>query len=142
MKLVSPSKEHLEKHYEDLSDKPFYKGLVTCTTPVPTNLTYISQNLTTDMTQICSAVLSVLWYGKGVRQSRLVVVRPLDTILMTSITDSLAALLGATNPLASAPGTIRGDFAIVCHPLAIIPLQSTNVFVGRRPQRLPRLRCR
>lgn len=31
MKLVSPSKEHLEKHYEDLSDKPFYKGLVTCT---------------------------------------------------------------------------------------------------------------
>ena len=53
MKLVSPSKEHLEKHYEDLSDKPFYKGLVTCTTPVPTNLTYISQNSTTDMTQIC-----------------------------------------------------------------------------------------
>ena len=40
MKLVSPSKEHLEKHYEDLSDKPFYKGLVTCATPVPTNLTY------------------------------------------------------------------------------------------------------
>lgn len=30
MKLVSPSKEHLETHYEDLSDKPFYKGLVTC----------------------------------------------------------------------------------------------------------------
>lgn len=30
MKLVTPSKEHLEKHYEDLSDKPFYKGLVTC----------------------------------------------------------------------------------------------------------------
>lgn len=31
MKLVTPSKEHLEKHYEDLADKPFYKGLVTCT---------------------------------------------------------------------------------------------------------------
>ena len=31
MKLVSPPKEHIEKHYEDLSDKPFYKGLVTCT---------------------------------------------------------------------------------------------------------------
>lgn len=30
MKLVSPSKEHLEKHYEDLAGKPFYKGLVTC----------------------------------------------------------------------------------------------------------------
>ena len=33
MKLVSPPKEHLEKHYEDLSDKPFYKGLVTCMQP-------------------------------------------------------------------------------------------------------------
>jgi nucleoside-diphosphate kinase len=31
MKLVTPSKEHLEKHYEDLSEKPFFKGLVTCT---------------------------------------------------------------------------------------------------------------
>jgi len=31
IKLVSPSKEHLEKHYSDLSDKPFFKGLVTCT---------------------------------------------------------------------------------------------------------------
>jgi len=30
MKLVTPSKEHLEKHYEDLAEKPFYKGLVTC----------------------------------------------------------------------------------------------------------------
>ena len=39
MKLVSPSKEHLEKHYEDLSDKPFYKGLVTCTPSLPTKLT-------------------------------------------------------------------------------------------------------
>ncbi len=36
MKLVTPSKEHLEKHYEDLADKPFYKGLVTCMTPLPT----------------------------------------------------------------------------------------------------------
>ena len=39
MKLVSPSKEHLEKHYEDLSDKPFYKGLVTCTISTPRDLT-------------------------------------------------------------------------------------------------------
>ena len=30
IKMVSPSKQHLEKHYEDLSDKPFFKGLVTC----------------------------------------------------------------------------------------------------------------
>ena len=37
-----------------------------------------------------------------------------------SLTEPAAAILGATNPLASAPGTIRGDFAIdvgrnVCH---------------------------
>jgi hypothetical protein len=30
LKMVSPTKEHLEKHYEDLSEKPFFKGLVTC----------------------------------------------------------------------------------------------------------------
>ena len=40
---------------------------------------------------------------------------PHQFLLLTTI-----ALLGATNPLASAPGTIRGDFAIdvgrnVCH---------------------------
>ncbi|KAK0356744.1 nucleoside diphosphate kinase Ndk1 [Friedmanniomyces endolithicus] len=34
IKLVTPTKEHLEKHYEDLSDKPFFKGLITCT-PIP-----------------------------------------------------------------------------------------------------------
>lgn len=27
---MTPSKEHLEKHYADLSDKPFFKGLVSC----------------------------------------------------------------------------------------------------------------
>ena len=31
--MVTPSKEHLEKHYEDLSEKPFFKGLVTCAAP-------------------------------------------------------------------------------------------------------------
>jgi nucleoside diphosphate kinase len=36
-------------------------------------------------------------------------------------------MLGATNPLASAPGTIRGDYAIVW---SLIP-RTTN-FVGRR----------
>lgn len=35
IKLTTPSKEHLEKHYADLSDKPFFKGLVTCTSLNP-----------------------------------------------------------------------------------------------------------
>jgi nucleoside-diphosphate kinase len=41
----------------------------------------------------------------------------IETLTLISLT---TALLGATNPLASAPGTIRGDYAIdvgrnVCH---------------------------
>ncbi|KLJ12137.1 nucleoside diphosphate kinase [Blastomyces silverae] len=81
IKLVTPSKEHLEKHYEDLSSKPFFKGLVTYMLSGP----------------ICAMV----WEGRdAVKTGR--------------------TILGATNPLASAPGTIRGDFAIdvgrnVCH---------------------------
>jgi nucleoside-diphosphate kinase len=31
IKLITPSKEHLEKHYADLSDKPFFPGLIACT---------------------------------------------------------------------------------------------------------------
>lgn len=30
LKMVTPSKDHLEQHYADLSEKPFFKGLVTC----------------------------------------------------------------------------------------------------------------
>ncbi|KAM3068992.1 nucleoside diphosphate kinase Ndk1 [Clarireedia jacksonii] len=81
IKLVTPGKEHLEKHYEDLSDKPFFAGLVNYMNSGP--------------------ILAMVWQGRdAVKTGR--------------------TLLGATNPLASAPGTIRGDFAIdvgrnVCH---------------------------
>ncbi|KAJ8109120.1 hypothetical protein ONZ43_g6226 [Nemania bipapillata] len=69
IKLVTPGKAHLEQHYSDLKDKPFFAGLVEYMNSGP----------------ICAMLSSV-----------------------------------ATNPLASAPGTIRGDFAIdvgrnVCH---------------------------
>jgi nucleoside-diphosphate kinase len=81
IKLTTPSKSHLEKHYEDLSDKPFFPGLITYMGSGP--------------------VCAMVWEGRdAVKTGRV--------------------LLGATNPLASAPGTIRGDFAIdvgrnVCH---------------------------
>ncbi|KAI0024477.1 nucleoside diphosphate kinase [Xylariomycetidae sp. FL0641] len=81
IKLVTPGKAHLEKHYADLKDKPFFPGLVEYMNSGP----------------ICAMV----WEGRdAVKTGR--------------------TLLGATNPLASAPGTIRGDFAIdvgrnVCH---------------------------
>ncbi|KIV93119.1 Nucleoside diphosphate kinase [Exophiala mesophila] len=81
LKLVTPSKEHLEKHYADLSEKPFFKGLVTY--------------------MLSGPIVAMVWEGRdAVKTGR--------------------TILGATNPLASAPGTIRGDYAIdvgrnVCH---------------------------
>jgi nucleoside-diphosphate kinase len=81
LKLVQSTKEHLEKHYADLSSKPFFNGLVKYMASGP--------------------VVAMVWEGKdAVKTGRV--------------------LLGATNPLDSAPGTIRGDFAIdvgrnVCH---------------------------
>ncbi len=74
IKLATPSKEHLEKHYADLSDKPFFAGLVAYMGSGP--------------------IVAMVWEGRdAVKTGR--------------------SILGATNPLASAPGTIRGDFAIV-----------------------------
>jgi hypothetical protein len=53
------------------------------------------------------------------------------------------AILGATNPLASAPGTIRGDYAIVrAFSMSCVPNAGLTSLLGCRSQRLPRLRCR
>jgi len=81
MKLVQASKEHLEKHYADLSSKGFFNGLVSYMASGP--------------------VVAMVWEGKAVVSTG-------------------RAMLGATNPLASAPGSIRGDYSIdigknICH---------------------------
>ncbi|KAI9847934.1 MAG: nucleoside diphosphate kinase [Sclerophora amabilis] len=81
IKLVSPSKEHLEKHYADLSKKPFFPGLI--------------------QYMLSGPICAMVWEGRdAVKTGR--------------------AILGATNPLDSAPGTIRGTYAIdvgrnICH---------------------------
>lgn len=62
-----------EKHYADLSSKPFFSGLVE----------YI----------VSGPVVAMVWEGKGVVATG-------------------RKIIGATNPAESAPGTIRGDFAI------------------------------
>jgi len=125
IKLVTPSKEHLEKHYEDLSDKPFFPGLIACTsssyptspfqTPLtispphrfppytsPSSICLFLRNSLIPATDMGSGpVCAMVWEGRdAVKTGR--------------------AILGATNPLASSPGTIRGDYAIdvgrnVCH---------------------------
>jgi len=81
LKLVHATREHLEKHYEDLKDKPFFPGLIK----------YMS----------AGPVVAMVWEG-------------LDAVKTGRV------MLGATNPLASAPGTIRGDYALavgrnICH---------------------------
>ncbi|KAF8326353.1 nucleoside diphosphate kinase [Cantharellus anzutake] len=81
LKLVHASVPHLEKHYEDLKDKPFFPGLIKYMNAGP--------------------VVATVWEG-------------LDAV------KTGRTILGTTNPLASAPGTIRGDFALavgrnVCH---------------------------
>lgn len=71
--LVSVERALAEKHYADLSSKPFFPALVD---------------------YICSGpVVAMVWEGKGVVATG-------------------RKMIGATNPLASEPGTIRGDFAI------------------------------
>ncbi|KAB5595316.1 Nucleoside-diphosphate kinase [Ceratobasidium theobromae] len=81
LKLVHATKEHLEKHYADLSDKPFFPGLIKYMASGP--------------------VVAIVIEG-------------LDAV------KTGRAMLGATNPLESGPGTIRGDYALsvgrnICH---------------------------
>lgn len=83
IKLTTPTQDHLEKHYADLSDKPFFKGLITYMGSGP--------------------VCAMVWEGRdAVKTGR--------------------SILGATNPLASAPGTIRGDYALVSFPSCFLGL--------------------
>jgi len=74
MKLITVERSFAEKHYEDLSAKPFFAVLVE----------YI----------ISGPVVAMVWEGKGV--------------VLTG-----RKIIGATNPAESAPGTIRGDYAIM-----------------------------
>ncbi|EXC35650.1 Nucleoside diphosphate kinase 1 [Morus notabilis] len=73
LKIITVDRALAEKHYADLSAKPFFNGLVD----------YI----------ISGPVVAMVWEGKGV------------------VTTG-RKIIGATNPAESAPGTIRGDFAI------------------------------
>ncbi|XP_060673089.1 nucleoside diphosphate kinase 1 [Ziziphus jujuba] len=73
LKLITVDRPFAERHYADLSAKPFFSGLVD----------YI----------ISGPVVAMIWEGKNV------------------VTTG-RKIVGATNPAESAPGTIRGDYAI------------------------------
>ncbi|KAG2486707.1 hypothetical protein HYH03_014636 [Edaphochlamys debaryana] len=73
LKLINVDRALAEKHYEDLSARPFFGALVE---------------------YICSGpVCAMVWEGKN-------------------IVAAGRTMIGATNPQASAPGTIRGDYSI------------------------------
>jgi nucleoside-diphosphate kinase len=48
IKLVTPPREQLEKHYADLAEKPFFPGLVTCQSS----------------TAFCTTSVGLPWNGK------------------------------------------------------------------------------
>ncbi|KAJ3572502.1 hypothetical protein NP233_g3038 [Leucocoprinus birnbaumii] len=73
LKFVQPTEEHLEKHYADLRNKPFFPGLIKYMASGP--------------------VVAIVFEG-------------LDAV------KTGRAMLGATNPLASPIGSIRGDFCL------------------------------
>ena len=71
--MITVEKSFAEKHYADLSSKPFFPSLVD----------YI----------VSGPVVAMVWEGKNV-------------VLVGR------SIIGATNPAAAAPGTIRGDYAV------------------------------
>ncbi len=73
LKLDQPGAAHFEKHYADLSARPFFPGLVKYASSGP--------------------VVAMVWEG--------------DNVVKTG-----RKMLGATKPVDSEPGTIRGDFSI------------------------------
>lgn len=81
LKMCAPGRAHLEKHYADLSKKPFFKDLVDY--------------------MVSGPIIAMVWEGlNAVKCGRM--------------------MLGETNPQASLPGSIRGDFSIqvgrnICH---------------------------
>merc|ERR1712128_344637 len=102
MKLCRPGKEHLEKHYADLSSKGFFAGLIQYMNSGP----------------ICAMV----WEGKNVvKMGRM--------------------MLGETNPQASLPGSIRGDFSIevgrnICHGSDAVESANAGIALWFKPEEL------
>jgi len=116
--MVNVTKEHAEKHYADLSARPFFPALVEysafprsaagrpCASDSARHVTHAALLLAvlfpprsllapaSRRPPVCSGpVVAMVWCGIDVvKQGR--------------------AMIGATNPLASTPGTIRGDFCI------------------------------
>lgn len=115
LKLYQANEDLLRKHYGDLQDKPFFPGLLKysahwwspklpCESPLQSLMDSAASDhfVNLNLSAVTSGpVTCMVWEGENVvRMGR--------------------QMLGETNPQASAPGTIRGDFSIVvgrniCH---------------------------
>ncbi len=73
LKMLSPSQELLENHYQDLKERKFFPSLISY--------------------MLMGPVVAMVWQG-------------------TAAVSTGRKIVGATNPLDSAPGTIRGDYCI------------------------------
>lgn len=73
MKFMWPTVEHLERHYAELSDRPFFGGLIKYMRSGP--------------------VVPMVWEG-------------------INVVKIARKIIGATNPMDAAPGTIRGDMSV------------------------------
>lgn len=113
----------------DLSSKPFFAGLVECMPSLQSHLIshpFFLSNSLIDMNS--GPIVAMVWEGldavkTGRGKDPLFLPNPFFRPFFLStpkLTSPLPAMLGATNPLSSAPGTIRGDLCLqmgrnVCH---------------------------
>jgi nucleoside-diphosphate kinase len=95
LKLYQTPREVAEEHYKDLKEKPFYPALVgyIVSGPVVAMVCWLHRHCTSLCHSDPMAWALQVWEGKGVIASA-------------------RKMIGATNPLAAEPGTIRGDFAV------------------------------
>merc|ERR1712048_958877 len=102
LKMCAPGRAHMEKHYADLSKKPFFKDLVEY--------------------MISGPIVCMVWEGlNAVKCGRM--------------------MLGETNPQASLPGSIRGDFSIqvgrnICHGSDSVDSANAEIALWFKPEEL------
>merc|ERR1719433_1881765 len=101
-KLIHVNKRFAERHYADLSRKPFFNGLTNFLSSGP--------------------VFAMCWKGKGAVKTGRV-------------------MLGETNPAASLPGTIRGDYSIdigrnICHGSDAVESANHEIALWFKPEEL------
>jgi nucleoside-diphosphate kinase len=117
MKTKQASKELLEQHYKDLVEKPFFPKLRDYM------LRYVAQKSSFHLERSNETTQNILTFPQMLFPFGFLVKQNSGPVvcMVWEGKEAVATgrkMLGATNPLESAPGTIRGDFCIevsICH---------------------------